>query len=443
MYKFFLSLVFCFTLSALLAQNDIVYGINTKGTIYKFSNVNPSTGEGFSSFSSFSGYGSAALGINKEGSWLYYIPYGEFGEGKGEGKLWIRSINVITGSTSDKIAISEFDMNGQANNDLGFVRMGIDGNNVGWIVAKENSSGTIYLAKFNADEQGNGTNPVLVGTMTTSDNDDASFANGDIAFDNKGNMYALSNSSGEATKIYTVSKANLDAASGSTTLQFKYNVVDHDGNGFEKNVNGIAFSSTGSLYVSAADGIFFIDANTLNQNTQGQIRIIKRGDNDKGIADLATQYHSATALPVSYGYIYAENINGQLEVYWQSLQEKQTQSYTIEASKDGNNWIALGTVTSQARDGNSSEILNYSFSTGSLPISLAGVSIAFLLGAVFKSRRLRLVMTIIGIGFLISCSKNISEKTAIHKNADLFIRIANKDINQKINYSKVIKVQNL
>lgn len=448
MNKLILTIAFSLVLTLGFGQNsDIVYGITEGGSIYKFSPVNPSNGDGFSGPSSFSTYtGSAALGLNKQGTWLYYIPFGEMGVGKGYGIMAVRSIKV-DGTSNQSTTITNFDMNGSANlNDLGFVRLGIDANNVGWIVAKEAFSNIIYLAKFNAASDGSATNATFLGTMTTSDNADDFFANGDLAFDINGNMYILSNhSQGGTTKIYKVDNGSLLSANGSsnTTLQFRFNVVDENDNNFSDNVNGLAFSSTGSLYVSAAAGIYFIDAASLSSAGGGNVRFYKKAENSWGLTDLATNYTVNTPLPVTYENVRATNNNGKLIVSWQSLHEAESLNYTIEASKDGNNWVSLGTVSSRAKDGNSSETLTYSFTTGSLPISLAGLSIAFLFGAVFKSRKLRLIMTIVGIGFLISCSKNISEKAAIGKNTNLYIRIANKDINQKINYSKVVKVENL
>ncbi len=149
-------------------------------------------------------------------------------------------------------------------------------------------------------------------------------------------------------------------------------------------------------------------------------------------------------LPVKFGDINATSKNGQLTVQWQSLNEVNSTGYTVEASKDGNNWVPIGTVQSLASNGNSSGTLDYSFFTSSLPISLAGLSIAFLLGAIFKSRIVRLIIAVVVVGAVVfSCSKDTNEQVSTDKFDNLYIRVASKDINQHINYSKVVKVQNL
>ncbi len=126
------------------------------------------------------------------------------------------------------------------------------------------------------------------------------------------------------------------------------------------------------------------------------------------------------------------------------MNEVNSTGYTVEASKDGNNWVPIGTVQSLASNGNSSGTLDYSFFTSSLPISLAGLSIAFLLGAIFKSRIVRLIIAVVVVGAVVfSCSKDTNEQVSTDKFDNLYIRVASKDINQHINYSKVVKVQNL
>jgi hypothetical protein len=167
------------------------------------------------------------------------------------------------------------------------------------------------------------------------------------------------------------------------------------------------------------------------------------GNNSWDIADLATNYTPQTPLPVNFGDINATSKNGQLSVQWQSLNEVNSTGYIVEASKDGNNWVPIGTVQSLASNGNSSGTLDYSFSTATLPISLAGLSIAFLLGAIFKSRIVRLAIAIVVVGTIFSCSKNMNDQVSANKFENLYIRVSSKDINQQINYSKIVKVQNL
>jgi hypothetical protein len=451
-------LFFTLTLSvfaAFIFAQDVVWGISTGNVVSKLGSVNSSTGAGLDTRSSnFSSYlGSAALGINKNGDWLYYIPYGSGAGGAGDGELNIRSIkNDGNGDwfTGNELTL---DMNGGSNNtELGFVRLGIDGNNRGWIVASTQSSPLgVYLGKFEATAGGNANGGAALGTLSFSNFSPGSddFSNGDLALDNNGNLYVLANNGSTGnTRLFQIKKADLDAAvaAGSvshiTPIKFISNVVVSGGGSLIGNANGLAFSSTGSLYVSTGSKMYFVNASSWNPG-MGTVTMTEIGNNSWDIADLATNYTPQTPLPVNFGDINATSKNGQLSVQWQSLNEVNSTGYIVEASKDGNNWVPIGTVQSLASNGNSSGTLDYSFSTATLPISLAGLSIAFLLGAIFKSRIVRLAIAIVVVGTIFSCSKNMNDQVSANKFENLYIRVSSKDINQQINYSKIVKVQNL
>ena len=150
MKKLFFTLTLSFFATFIFAQTDIVWGIGTGSSnqLKKFNNVNANTGLTFTSPTSYStDAGSAALGLSQDGGYLYYIPYGDNAGGEGNGVFDIRSIK--NDGNSDSRKINNFDMNGSFNNNgLGFVRLGIDRQNVGWIIAGESSTNTltIYLA---------------------------------------------------------------------------------------------------------------------------------------------------------------------------------------------------------------------------------------------------------------------------------------------------------
>ncbi len=459
MKKLFFTLTLSFFATFIFAQ-DVVWGIATDKTVSKLGNtaapigVNPNTGAGLATRGNNNKFdaksGSAALGINNDGSWLYYIPYGTSGGGNGFGGFDIRSIK--NDGTGDNAVRTSLDLNGALDfNDLGFVRLGLDINNKGWIVAGS-SFGTfkVYLGRFDGASNGSASNPKALGTLSftgfTPGSDD--FYNGDLALDNQGNLYVLANNGTSATRLFQIKKADLDAAvtanslTHQTPIKFIANVVKSGGGSLSGNANGIAFSSTGSLYVSTGSTMYFVDATSWNPGV-GTVTMTEIGDNDWDIADLATNYSPQTPLPVNFGDIKATSKNGQLSVQWQSLNEVNSTGYTVEASKDGNNWVPIGTVQSLASNGNSSGTLDYSFSTSTLPISLAGLSIAFLLGAIFKSRIVRLIIAVVVVGTVFSCSKNMNEQVNVNKFDNLYIRVSGKDINQHTNYSKVVKVQNL
>jgi len=434
--------------STFLFAHDVVYGITVDGSssaAYKFSGVNPTTGANFSSTvtstTSISDEGSAALGLNADGSWLYYIEYGSGSEGEGNGILDIHSIKVD--GTGDNQPLNDFDMNGGSNNnELSFVRLGIDANNKGWIVAKQ-SDNTLYLACFDANGSGGVSNALLRGTLATSDNTNSVFDNGDLALDGSGGMFLLANVSGGVTKIYKITGTALNATtslSTNTPITLAWTLVDNTNSQFDGNVNGVAFSSTGSMYFSGSSGIYFIDANTVSTAT-GTVQCNFLVANSWGLADLATEYHPITKLPVSFGDISATATNGQLMVQWQSLTETNCKNYTVEASNDGENWITLGTISSKALNGNSSTALTYTF-TGAIPMGLAGISLAFLLGTLFKSRKVRILMAVVCVIAVASCSKSAADKEAIVKSEKVLIRIVNHDIDNNISAtSKIVQAK--
>jgi len=384
---------------------------------------------------------------------LYYIPYGENAGGEGDGKFDIRSIKNDGSGDSQKI--NNFDLNGSGNsNDLGFVRLGIDQQNVGWIIAGESDATTltIYLGKFNANSSGGASGKAALGKISITGITGlvpADFANGDLCLDGTGNLYVLANNGSNATRIFQIKKADLTTAvsanslSHVTPMKFVALAQQTNGSGLSGNANGLAFSSTGNLYLSTNNKIYFITAGSFNANT-GIVNFTEVADNSWGLADLATNFNVQTPLPAVFGNnISATSNNGKLNIQWQSLNEVNNIGYTVEASKDGNNWVPLGTVQSLASNGNSSGTLDYSFTTSTLPISLAGLSIAFLLGAIFKSRIVRLIIAVVVVGTVFSCSKNMNEQVNVNKYDNLYIRVSSKDINQHTNYSKVVKVQNL
>ncbi|MEQ1678431.1 MAG: hypothetical protein ABL876_17180, partial [Chitinophagaceae bacterium] len=114
-------------------------------------------------------------------------------------------VNVFAASSTGAgiVNIGSLDVNGVSNNSLGFVRLAMDDNGTGWILAGDGT--TVYLAKF-ATVSGNELAPV---TITVEDasvtlvggGGAATFQNGDICLDGTGRILALANNAG-TTEIY-------------------------------------------------------------------------------------------------------------------------------------------------------------------------------------------------------------------------------------------------
>lgn len=296
-------------ISTYISAQDVVYATDLDNSKIVKVTSNPNTGvSGTFTNVKTNLTPSAALGASIDG-WLYYLEYGDNSTGSGEGKVDIWCIKADGTGSPTKI-INNFDMNGSIDNNLQFVRLGISASNVGWIVAKEESSNTIHLAKFTVNGN-NSVTPLRAGTINTNDNSNSLFNNGDLAFDGKGDMYILGNNGSGSTKIYTIKSSILSSISTNSVIimNSKWNLIKSDNSNFTGRVNGVAFSSTGSMYVSTDDGLYFIDQNTVNTVSLGTVKcsLVK---SITGLTDLATNYFpNSTTLPVEFIKVEFKKLN--------------------------------------------------------------------------------------------------------------------------------------
>lgn len=138
-------------------------------------------------------------------------------------------------------------------------------------------------------------------------------------------------------------------------------------------------------------------------------------------------------LPVSFLSVKAAMLNNDsINVSWSTASEKNSDHFEIEVSKDGKNFVSIGTVQSKAANGNSNEVLQYSFSkaTGDVTITTGILSVFMIsIGLVAFTRKNRLLLAIIvllGSGILtISCNKRNTD--TIEQNQKLFVRIVQVD----------------
>lgn len=187
------------------------------------------------------------------------------------------------------------------NVDLDYVRLGIDHNGVGWIVSKRSSNNTLYIASFtwNGSLSNPAVNITKRGTLNTNDNTNSIFINGDLAIASN-TLFILANNGSGSTKIYTIGLNGLLNANSSSvsTISNRWDLRKSDGSAFGGTVNGFAFASTGSAYLSTSGGLYFIDQNTTNFSGTGTVKCtLVKSDSD--ISDLATGYWpTTTTLPV-------------------------------------------------------------------------------------------------------------------------------------------------
>ena len=155
------------------------------------------------------------------------------------------------------------------------------------------------------------------------------------------------------------------------------------------------------------------------------------------------QIKSDCSLPVVFGGMRASMHDGRLTVNWQSMSEIDCREYLIEGSTDGANFHTIGAVRSKAPNGNSTQTLNYEFTT-SVPGSLAaaGLLLSLLLIPAWRSRMGRALLVIAFLAFVGACVKGSKE---IDRDATpIYIRITQLDNEpgSRGTVSGVIKVVN-
>lgn len=150
-----------------------------------------------------------------------------------------------------------------------------------------------------------------------------------------------------------------------------------------------------------------------------------------------------TALPVDFGSISSIFKDGALLVNWTTLSETNNKEFFIEGSKDGENWVVIGTVASKAVNGNSDVALEYSFTKGLSGLALSGLSIIALLGMpFFRSRFSKLCLMGAFLVLLgLSCNKDNDQLNA-DDIENLYIRIGQRDKDGTVKYSKIVKTIN-
>lgn len=150
-------------------------------------------------------------------------------------------------------------------------------------------------------------------------------------------------------------------------------------------------------------------------------------------------------LPVTFGAISAKLTGNNLVLNWVTESEKNNDHFEIEASTDGVHFTSIGTVKSDAENGNSDKAIQYHFTKGFSTESIAVVlGIALLLTGslgVFKSRKFRTQFLSVVAGGLLVCSLGC-KKAYDSTDADgkVFIRIAQVDKDGNKSYSKIINV---
>jgi hypothetical protein len=311
----------------------VIHGLYSAGATDIFTPTFPGGTTGGSS--------TAALGKNTTGH-FYWLPNTSGNNGRVD--VYGAESNG-TGAT----LIGTLDLNGSSNTSLGFVRLGMGPDGKGWILAG-NGTANLILASF----MSNGLNPAAItledASVDLAGGSNSTFQNGDLCILGNGDIYALANNGGGVTQIF------IGKPTGSTTtLTKKWDLVNDADAPFNGSVNGVAFDPFGSLYISTADGLYYINQATVNSNIPIPTVKCILVRSQTGLQDLASNYFPEfSILPVtllSFSGTYKNDITS---LIWKSESEINFSHFEIERSSDGINYVNIGSKTPVAGNGSAS-----------------------------------------------------------------------------------------
>ncbi|MFV0605365.1 MAG: SprB repeat-containing protein [Niabella sp.] len=209
-----------------------------------------------------------------------------------------------------------------------------------------------------------------------------------------------------------------------------------------------------NLYVEIPDYATAVWTKPNGSKVQGtQLNIPNASEADKGqysvtvtytvggcseVKTSSTMLDNCLALPVNWGMFSALIKDGKLIVNWSTLMENNNAHFEIQVSKDGKNFIPIGTVVTKAVDGNSSKEISYEFIqeyskvAGAFAISIALGLLTF--GFNKKKNILKVIAVIVlASGLFVACKRGNDTLNIAEDNAKIWVRIVqiDKDGTQK------------
>jgi hypothetical protein len=138
--------------------------------------------------------------------------------------------------------------------------------------------------------------------------------------------------------------------------------IQANGGSFGANVNGVAWTSNGSMHISAENGLYFLNQATANTGAGTvQATLISNSFDFSDLASDATPQEST--LPISFGTLSVKKAGSGANVTWSTLSEFNNDYFVVERSIDGVTYTAAGTVKGA---GNSSTLRTYNFTDPTL-----------------------------------------------------------------------------
>ena len=159
-------------------------------------------------------------------------------------------------------------------------------------------------------------------------------------------------------------------------------------------------------------------------------------------------HYQPSVLPVGLKDFQAKLTGHQgIQAQWQTVSEQNNSHFIVQASVNGSVWTDLGKIASRAKNGNSSEIISYSFTSQMTGMAFAGFGVlGLLLLPMSRNRLVRAGVMIFGFSMLVSCAKE--QWSGSDRGHDLvrtgkavYLRLAQVDLDGTVSYSEVISVK--
>lgn len=301
------------------------------------------------------------------------------------------------------VVIVRFDMNGSSTTELGLFRLGLDQKGNAWILAGDGAN--MYAASFKT----NGTKVINTAEITAfpvpfESGSAADFQSGDLAFDNKGNMYVLAGSS-TGTHIYTMSTNSSNAK-----LSKKWKVTDVAGKNFGLSVTGTVFDAKGNMFFSALDGLYFIDYDAVNAATA--TAVVKKTSDNFGLMDLATsQFPAAWTPPIVAPIVLASKViqfsgaaDEQVHLNWSVSSNETGSHFEVEKSYNGSSFKTQTLIFYTDRQGE--EVYSFTEATPSSSIVYYRLKIVDINGKITYSKIIALELGDVNLNLTASVYPN-------------------------------------
>jgi hypothetical protein len=162
---------------------------------------------------------------------------------------------------------------------------------------------------------------------------------GDMAIDGLGNLWIVSSN----TANYGVYEITAPLPTTSTaSISINQLVAPTTATPAGVNFAGIAFSSTGQIYVCTPNDLYLM-SNNYSLTHLGTFSVAGSG------GDLTSCNYPTSVLPVSWQSVSATfQSNNSVVIGWIVDQQINSKEYTVERSADGKNWSNLGTLESRS-----------------------------------------------------------------------------------------------